>query len=119
MGRRQPGGGRLRLGRAALRRSIGPGIEPGGPERIGRSERNAGIHAPDCEEPTWSPDGSQIAYVGPGAGAIRPILVDPASGGAARRITTNGLAPSLGGLAGHAFARGRARAPTQLSQQPN
>lgn len=53
----------------------------------------------DCEEPTWSPDGSQIAYVGPGAdgGVVRPILVISASGGSARRLTTNGLAPSWGG----------------------
>lgn len=51
----------------------------------------------DCEEPTWSPDGSQIAYVGPGSGAIRPILVVPASGGSPRRITTNGLGPSWAG----------------------
>ena len=53
----------------------------------------------DCEDPTWSPDGSQIAYVGPGAhgGVVRPILVIAASGGSARRVTTNGLAPSWGG----------------------
>jgi Tol biopolymer transport system component len=50
----------------------------------------------DCEEPTWSPDGSQIAYVGPGDGVIRPIMVTAASGGTARRITTNGLGPAWG-----------------------
>lgn len=50
----------------------------------------------DCEEPTWSPDGSQIAYVGPGDGLIRPILVVPAAGGSPRRITTNGLGPAWG-----------------------
>jgi Tol biopolymer transport system component len=53
----------------------------------------------DCEEPTWSPDGRQIAYVGPGAngGVVRPILVISASGGSARRLTTNGLSPSWDG----------------------
>lgn len=50
----------------------------------------------DCDEPTWSPDGSQVAYVGPGSGVIRPIMVVDAAGGTARRITTNGLGPSWG-----------------------
>lgn len=52
----------------------------------------------DCEAPTWSPDGSQVAYVGPAtsAGGVRPILVISASGGSARRLTTNGLNPNWG-----------------------
>ena len=48
----------------------------------------------DCDEPAWSPDGRQVVYVGPGSGVIRPIMVIDADGGAARRITTNGLGPS-------------------------
>jgi TolB protein len=52
----------------------------------------------DCEEPAWSPDGRQIAYMGPRAGGVaRPMLVIAATGGSAREITTNGLAPSWGG----------------------
>jgi TolB protein len=52
----------------------------------------------DCDEPAWSPDGSQIAYVGPGldGSVVRPIFMISASGGSARRLTTNGLGPAWG-----------------------
>ena len=48
-----------------------------------------------CEDPTWSPKGDELAFVGPRAGdGTRPIMVIAVTGGSAREVAANGLSPS-------------------------
>jgi len=46
------------------------------------------VSSPDGREPRWSPDGRSILYLG-GTGPGAELQLAPASGGAARRLTSN------------------------------